>query len=720
MRKSPTQHGMLTLSTVSAILLWCQVGRSAALQQNPMISLASRRQISFYPPMTCQWSAPVDEMTMEETAVVDFDWDEQFEELLSFKEEYGHSNFPVNPPTKLNKEYPTLAIFCHAQRLEYLRTKKIKRKNTKMALSSFDRRVRFHRLQEIGFEFNFLTAPSWYDKYHELLEYRRHNGHVRVSKNKQPLLYAWICNQRKRRKGTKGYAELPDNRIELLDKIGFEWESEFNEILWMAKYKELVDFRSKHGHLEVHPQGPLYLWMDAQRSRGAGKEGHAPLLDKQIRLLDDIEFPWVLYRHEAKWDKQYEELVRFQKDHGHCKPSKSTNQRLESWMQYQRLKREKGLLSNKQIELLDKIEFPWESDTPKWIEMYKELNAYHNEHGHLRVTSKDDPRLYDWLEIQRRRYHGTIKPALSDEQIERIELMSFCWSSDSKDRTWHEKYTEAVEFYKQNGHVRVTKKNNLSLYNWIEMQGKRYKEIKGQKPLSEEELELLEQLDFPFLENQPCMAWNEMYADLVKYQRTHKGRFPVRHNDDPELNRWMRHQRNRMRCAYGYVPLSDEQNALLESIAFPMLPQGFTMRKWCARYDQLFDFWKQHGNFLVSFDEDPILHRWIDIQRSRYKGQSISPRPLTRSERYLLDRIDFPWKSDRDEVHWQMRYQELVQFWEKHGHLRVPASEPEHQHLFYWIKNQRQNYCGTGRGHKLPEHKIKQLEKIGFTWPQMD
>lgn len=65
---------------------------------------------------------------------------------------------------------------------------------------------------------------------------------------------------------------------------------------------------------------------------------------------------------------------------------------------------------------------------------------------------------------------------------------------------------------------------------------KRYMEVKGQKPLSEEELELLEQLDFPFFENQARMAWNSMYTEVVR---------------------------------------------------FPLLPQGNHVRNWYAQDDQL-------------------------------------------------------------------------------------------------------------------------------------
>ena len=66
-----------------------------------------------------------------------------------------------------------------------------------------------------------------------------------------------FCTKKSRNGTTTKYPGLPDNQIKLLDDIGFEWESELYDTLWMAKYKELVDFRSKHGHLEVEHGDPV-------------------------------------------------------------------------------------------------------------------------------------------------------------------------------------------------------------------------------------------------------------------------------------------------------------------------------------------------------------------------------------------------------------------------------------------------------------------------------
>eukprot|EP00526_Cylindrotheca_closterium_P004475 CAMPEP_0113623538 /NCGR_PEP_ID=MMETSP0017_2-20120614/12112_1 /TAXON_ID=2856 /ORGANISM="Cylindrotheca closterium" /LENGTH=768 /DNA_ID=CAMNT_0000533497 /DNA_START=152 /DNA_END=2459 /DNA_ORIENTATION=- /assembly_acc=CAM_ASM_000147 len=718
-------------------------------------------------------------------------WDEQFEELLSFKAQYGHCNFPQNTTEELTKKYPTLAKFCLDQRLEYRRfydSSSSNRDKVMMSLQRFDRTVRWRQLEEIGFEFNAQIA-QWYNKYHELLQYYNANGHVRVKPKENRRLYDWVSAQRARRKGAKGqtklsdtqikllddigfewelelydakwmekynellqyrtdnghvrvkekenaplyswilaqrfkrkgtitgYAKLSDTQIKLLDDIGFEWESVLTDVLWMEKYNELVDFKNKHGHLLVaYNAGTIYQWMHEQRQRREGRNRRSPLSEEQIKLLDDIEFPWKPDRYDSKWYAKYQ-LERFQQNHGHCAPRKKTHTRLYSWSLAQRSKRDKGILSAEQIQLLDKIDFPWEVNRgAKWLVIYDELVEYCNQHGHLRVSEEDDSKLYEWMALQRKRYHGIVKTrrAMTDNQIEKLEALHFwCWSLDWRERTWHAKYTEVVEFYKEHGHTRVDKKDHPSLYNWIQTQGKRYKELKGHKPLSEEELELLEQIDFPFFEDQPRMSWNNMYTKVERYREDNDGRFPD-HKDDLKLNRWMRQQRNRMRSSYGHMALSGNQVELLRDMGVSMLPKGADLSSWYERYDELVEFWKEHGHFLVLAPENPVLFKWIDRQRLRYNGTaSWHKTPLSKSQIYLLERIGFPWVSNRNEIEWQMMYDKLVQFQKERGHMQVKRLE--NQSLYAWMKKQRQRYKGTA-SIELSSHQIQQLERIGFSW----
>ena len=314
--------------------------------------------------------------------------------------------------------------------------------------------------------------------------------------------------------------------------------------------------------------------MDKQRRRRAGKQvGLTTLSDEQIRKLDEIDFPWEAKRQDSRWYAMYDELRRFQKKYGHCQPSPAHGY-LYKWSLAQRLYCRQGSLSSEKIKELDQLGFPWETKRRQWSQMVTELSKYYTTHNHVQVNQDDDPELFAWIDIQRKRYHFKHKKTmLSDAKIEQLEGFHFCWSLDWRDRTWHGMYTEAAEFFKEHSHVRVTKKENPSLHNWVQMQEKRYKKLKGQKPLSEEELEMMEQIDFPFLAGQPRMAWNAMYAKLERYRKENKSQFPTSHKDDPDLNRWMRQQRHRLRCAYGYPSLLEEQTAMLETISFPRYPK---------------------------------------------------------------------------------------------------------------------------------------------------
>ncbi|KAL3928876.1 MAG: hypothetical protein SGBAC_012456 [Bacillariaceae sp.] len=551
-----------------------------------------------------------------------------------------------------------------------------------MSLPVFDRSVRWRRLKDIGFSFG-MAEKRWHDMYQTLVQYHSVNGHFRVPEKENPKLCYWIIKQRQKRRGRKHCGSMTVTQIDLLDKIGFEWESDRSSATWMERYNELVDFRNQHGSLAVKHDGVLYAWMSLQRSKA--------LTEEQVRLLDEIEFPWKPERLDAKWSAKYADLERFQKQYGHCQPLQRTNRKLQKWCYRQRNFFKEGSLSTEQIELLDKINFGWDV------------------HGHLRVSEEDDSDLYDWVTIQRKRYHGIItKPRITDQQIENLECVHFCWSLDWRERKWHETYTEVAEYYKEHGHVRVIQKDNPSLYNWIQMQEKRYKETKGHKPLSEEELEHLEQIDFPFLEDQPRMAWNKRLAQLNKYRKENGELFPS-HNDDPELNRWMRHQRYRVRSSYGHAPLSDEQKSMLESIDFPMLPTAKILRLWYESYDELAEFRKTHGHLAPGPSNK--LYGWIEAQRDRYKTER--NRPMKKLELYLLERIGFAWASERAEVMWQEMFDNLVQFQNEHGHMQVKRLD--HPTLYSWMKSQRARYKAKGSS-ELPSHRIKQLKTIGFRW----
>ncbi|KAL3932689.1 MAG: hypothetical protein SGBAC_010732 [Bacillariaceae sp.] len=177
--------------------------------------------------------------------------------------------------------------------------------------------------------------------------------------------------QRQKRAGTGGRSPLSEERIRALDEINFPWFPEGltvkHEDSWQIRYQELAEFYKMHGHHRVKTRSPLYNWMLAQRQKRPGKEGcDAPLTEEQIRLLDDINFPWEPERARMlleAWRSRYQELKEHYSTHGHSKVSKASSTTLYYWMVTQRRKRDgkngRSPLTEEQIRLLDEIEFPW-------------------------------------------------------------------------------------------------------------------------------------------------------------------------------------------------------------------------------------------------------------------------------------------------------------------------------------------------------------------------
>ncbi len=76
-----------------------------------------------------------------------------------------------------------------------------------------------------------------------------------------------------------------------------------------------------------------------------------------------------------------------------------------------------------------------------------------------------------------------------------------------------------------------------------------------------------------------------------------------------------------------------------------------------------------------------------------------------------MDGLGFAWKH-RDRGRWEDRYQELVEFRDKHGHCNVPFEYEEVPKLGAFVNNSRTQKSSG----KLSQERIQLLELIGFQW----
>jgi len=134
------------------------------------------------------------------------------------------------------------------------------------------------------------------------------------------------------------------------------------------QFQELVLYRESHGNCLVPPYGyrGLGAWVTNLRARRRKRE----LTKDQIRRLDEIEFDWDPVN--TKFDRRFQELVAYKKEHGDCVIPKEwpDNQELARWAnEVQQGRRE---LTEDQARRLDEIEFNWDpvANTTKRIEIF--------------------------------------------------------------------------------------------------------------------------------------------------------------------------------------------------------------------------------------------------------------------------------------------------------------------------------------------------------------
>ena len=93
--------------------------------------------------------------------------------------------------------------------------------------------------------------PGWYATFEALKSYKETHGDCLV-RSRHPTLGSWVCRQRQKyrimKEGKKSH--MTQERIDLLDSIGFVWEVNTawdQQPLWLGKFEELRKYKKTHG-----------------------------------------------------------------------------------------------------------------------------------------------------------------------------------------------------------------------------------------------------------------------------------------------------------------------------------------------------------------------------------------------------------------------------------------------------------------------------------------
>jgi hypothetical protein len=211
-----------------------------------------------------------------------------FCELIVFKDEFGHCNVP-----SLYASNPSLGKWCMNLRSAF---KKIQNgTKTDSDLS----RERIDCLEEIGFKWQIVDHDETFEeRCRELIVFKKEVGNCNVPSRyaSNPSLGIWCMHLRKTFKkiqnGNKTDSNLSRERIDRLEKIGFQWQGVDHNETFEKRCRELIAFKEEFGHCNVTQKyacnPSLGKWCSTLRTTyNKNKLSH-----DRIDRLEKIGFKW--------------------------------------------------------------------------------------------------------------------------------------------------------------------------------------------------------------------------------------------------------------------------------------------------------------------------------------------------------------------------------------------------------------------------------------------
>ena len=266
-------------------------------------------------------------------------WRDFFQRLCEYKAQFGHCLVPQQYAAN-----PVLGKWVSTQRTRY-------KKNTgENSTSMTSEHIR--ALDGIGFDWGTNKtglASIWIIRFEQLREYKVQFSHCFVPHkyDANPMLGKWVSTQRSNyrmyhQEGKR--SPMTEERIRALESVGFDWESDRNELtsMWGERFEQLREFKVQFGHCLVPRRYAANIklgqWVATQRSNYRFyQEGKPHLMTtERIRALQHVGFVW-----DAKslvWNAFFEQLLEFKVQFGHyVVPQRyAANITLGRWVKKQR------------------------------------------------------------------------------------------------------------------------------------------------------------------------------------------------------------------------------------------------------------------------------------------------------------------------------------------------------------------------------------------------
>ncbi|ABK44113.1 helicase-associated [Magnetococcus marinus MC-1] len=438
-------------------------------------------------------------------------WQEMFEQLRSFKQNYGHDRVPEGPPGNSR-----LHRWCSDQRKLYGAGKL--------------EPDQVMQLEQLHFVWD-LEEQDWQIMLAKLKDFLDLFPGQEPDAEQQQELYSWSDSQRKLHQKQK----LAEHRWRALQRIGFDWDPALTH--WWRMLDQAIAYQREHGHIyldkEDATQPQLAQWLFEQRKLG-NKQSLPP---DQFAALSAVGMQWDQKQHD--WHAMRVALVEYHRQRRHCHVPKgwSENPALAKWVVAQRSARKKEQLSAEQVAQLDELGFIWDAQELYWEQMFIQLVEFHTLFGHCNVPDdyEADSELAWWVEAQRKSFKAS---SLGEERGQRLDELGFVW--DPQRLIWESSYEALKAFHAREGHstIPINDAQQPTLARWVQQQ----RAAGNKNLLSPELMALLDELDFIW-EIKQAQA-EELFQALRQFKQQHGHcDVPVAWAGNAQLGLWVQFQR---------------------------------------------------------------------------------------------------------------------------------------------------------------------------------
>ncbi|MDC0281007.1 Helicase associated domain protein [Akkermansiaceae bacterium] len=329
---------------------------------------------------------------------------------------------------------------------------------------------------------------------------------LQVGTNSKPIIFDFVNNFQSIRAGDflNDLQEAGETERELREEFGLsadylpeihvhdesrsilETFQEIDERLgsWEINFQKLVAYKEEHGDCLV-PQNwkdkSLANWVKTQR------KFFETLCEDRTNRLNEIGFVWEY--HENIWELQFNKLLLYQKEHGHCLlPVSYRDKQLANWVKTQRKFKKEGELENPKVSKLNSIGFVWDPHDEKWIKRLTELKEYKRKNGDCMVP-KASSSLGLWVYTQRQL---KAKDALTVERVNALDALGFVW--DPNKEKWESSFKKLTIYYQKHGHCLVpqTLSSDRQLGRWVNHQ----RQDRRHGRMIPERIKRLDEIDF--------------------------------------------------------------------------------------------------------------------------------------------------------------------------------------------------------------------------------